>query len=715
MGIRVKSIVLFTWAATLATILCAPAPMALAVIPGADNLKGFTRHDYCKAALDFNRRTLGEAYDKVGRRDDRWNKQAKAFLESVAVYFSYKDEEPVYQDLKALTAAELAQQGQATIDAGCDDPLVQYCLAVAYIDVKKTDLALVYVRKAVNGIGETNYHPLRKYSASKRALDMGGAEVAKVAEALFTKSLAEVVDKSAIEKALDRRVLYSILWSDLEHGQKHDGGKAMIEAMSAQKDPGPWLMAMLAGQRHINAAWEARGGGWASTVTEEGWKIFHAQIAEARQQFESALALEPDYPEAAAGLITISMAGGTPNTTSREWFDQSVEAQVDYDAAYVALLQDLLPRWGGSHEAMYAFAVECLQTDRYDTNVPTRFLTTIEWITGDQGSLRFWQNRGVYANAQTLFAKAKEKWPPHMADWYSSYHVCVAVYLAKYDDAKQVVEELGDRLDKELLGSHGLLPDRTISQIYAYTGPNAEEFQSAQRKITLRKTDAALAAYTALIAKLPKDDKSLYYAQSCKAELETIKTFNAGKWMDLQPDADLGGWTVVRGKWKVEEDGTITGTADAQGQGLLVFNGNFPPQLEAKVTIEHDPHADRIGECGLVVNYTFPTNFTGVAAATSGPWAAINTGLQYWKSYKAATIDSLNDISAQLFEGQFHADINDQPVATQAIEGVSNEGHVGLYMQFAAPGATGQFTGFKVRKLTEKPEGMGEITPDKEE
>ena len=52
------------------------AVAARAAIPGADDPKAFTDHDYRRQRLDFNRRTLAGAYDRVGKHDPAWDERA---------------------------------------------------------------------------------------------------------------------------------------------------------------------------------------------------------------------------------------------------------------------------------------------------------------------------------------------------------------------------------------------------------------------------------------------------------------------------------------------------------------------------------------------------------------------------------------------------------------------------------------------------------------
>ena len=72
--------------------------------------------------LDWNRRTLAGAYDKVGEKDPKWDKTAHETLELAARMFS-KQVDPI------VTFDDIAKPAQAAIDAGCRDPLIGFLYA----------------------------------------------------------------------------------------------------------------------------------------------------------------------------------------------------------------------------------------------------------------------------------------------------------------------------------------------------------------------------------------------------------------------------------------------------------------------------------------------------------------------------------------------------------------------------------------------------------
>ena len=140
-------------------------------------------------------------------------------------------------------------------------------------------------------------------------------------------------------------------------------GSTNILAKLEQTSVDEWLKLLWRIRVEKNAAWKARGGGYANTVSEEGWKGFASHGDACRAAFRRAMELHP-YPEAAylfSGLAPFD----------DEVFTSATAVQLDY----VGLFGDYLwyncyPRWGGSLAKMKAFAERCYDTKRHDTMIP---------------------------------------------------------------------------------------------------------------------------------------------------------------------------------------------------------------------------------------------------------------------------------------------------------------------------------------------------------
>src|SRR5262245_9793389 len=75
--------------------------------------------------LEWNRRTLRGAYERVGKKDPKWDEHAHEALDAAARYFSHTlDPQTYIWDVHNAT--------QAAVGAGCDDPLILYLHARSF-------------------------------------------------------------------------------------------------------------------------------------------------------------------------------------------------------------------------------------------------------------------------------------------------------------------------------------------------------------------------------------------------------------------------------------------------------------------------------------------------------------------------------------------------------------------------------------------------------
>lgn len=103
-------------------------------------------------------------------------------------------------------------------------------------------------------------------------------------------------------------------------------------------------------------AWKARGGGWAKTVTPEGWKVFYARLAEARQVLLAATNSSESCPLWFTTMLKVGLGEGWP----REVYDKMFAAGTNYNREYLpiygAKCYHLLPRWHGGEGEWEKFA-----------------------------------------------------------------------------------------------------------------------------------------------------------------------------------------------------------------------------------------------------------------------------------------------------------------------------------------------------------------------
>lgn len=112
----------------------------------------------------------------------------------------------------------------------------------------------------------------------------------------------------------------------------------------------------LRGDLEIILAWESRGGGWASEVTEEGWEGFRRHLGLAETHLTKATELEIQDPQTYARLITVVMGRSGPRELTMELHERGFALDPDFLSLCAAITMQLLPRWGGQPGELVDFA-----------------------------------------------------------------------------------------------------------------------------------------------------------------------------------------------------------------------------------------------------------------------------------------------------------------------------------------------------------------------
>lgn len=147
----------------------------------------------------------------------------------------------------------------------------------------------------------------------------------------------------------------------------------------------PWIVQMMLGRDEYRRAWVDRGGGFANTVTPQGWKGFAEHYEKAEAHCRAALALHPDFPEPYNFLIDIAAAGHNPGPeTVYDLFRRAVDAQIDFWPAYQSFAFHTLPRWGGTPERLARILEMVSSSDRFDTRLPQYALTIYKTVASDR-------------------------------------------------------------------------------------------------------------------------------------------------------------------------------------------------------------------------------------------------------------------------------------------------------------------------------------------
>lgn len=106
----------------------------------------------------------------------------------------------------------------------------------------------------------------------------------------------------------------------------------------------------------LQYAWKARGGGYAGSVSEDGWKIFQERAETAANTLMEASSLPTKCPEWFLLMQLAARALGQDRDVQTAIFEKAIAFEPDYQYFYRTQAEMLMPKWEGEEGEMAAFA-----------------------------------------------------------------------------------------------------------------------------------------------------------------------------------------------------------------------------------------------------------------------------------------------------------------------------------------------------------------------
>lgn len=326
--------------------------------------------------VEYNRRTLGKAYDKIGKKNARWDVDARAALEEAAQMFARSYE--TKSDWNTVR-----EPAKRAVDAKCDDPLILYLYAKSLGAVKDIDSIELrdHTVKAAVAIEKSKYPPFRRAAALQLAADAYAKPMTpedpanKVAERLSNAALLALVasakddekfpslEKSWYDRILEAGKLRIALYADVNKGL------VAVEEIIL-RSPNLHPAALKARATIVTSiAWAARGDGPTDTVTEESRRLFKEKLIEARGALERAWKLKSDDGQIAAMMVANCKTLTGDHTETLGWFEQAMKADPDNREACEYVIEHLDPKWQGTPESILSFGRACRDSKNWRAGI----------------------------------------------------------------------------------------------------------------------------------------------------------------------------------------------------------------------------------------------------------------------------------------------------------------------------------------------------------
>lgn len=165
-----------------------------------------------------------------------------------------------------------------------------------------------------------------------------------------------------------------------------------------KKFPNKPFVALAEAKYWIDYAWNARGNGYASSVTQEGWKLFHERLEKAETILNETKSYSAEIPTWYNEMIEVQSALGRSEEDRDKTFLEGTKRYKTFYPTYFTMLSYLSPKWGGSWETV--------------DNLVKWSVDNTKEIDGNTMYARlYWVVSRNMPDGETLFKNTRASWP----------------------------------------------------------------------------------------------------------------------------------------------------------------------------------------------------------------------------------------------------------------------------------------------------------------
>ena len=426
-----------------------------------------------RETLVWNQRTLLGAYDRVGKKDPRWDARARQALEVMVRSVSHAEPRPAATEVRAAF--------KKAVDAGCDDPLVVFnnvrynplageaqdrALAAAVAALLKSDYPAV--RKAT----ALYTSAARKASRAKTDLAAANAATREIDRALelLAPSFAEDGAGTPLEtvwlenlRTNAAPILAHTLGSLTAANDRIDAALAKVPAAKA-------VRLIFKGMYLKDHAWEIRGMGFADTVSTADFQKFHEWLTSAEKAFQEAWTVNPQHVWIPSAMVEVLKGLQSDRAVMEAWFQRAMALDDRNYSACSAKLGWLSARWYGSHEEAVAFGRACRDTHNVASGIPlllaSAHLDVYELLPETQKS-QYMRSAEVWGDIRGIYDEHLKAFPDDR--FARSRYACFCWLCGQYTEAAKHFRTLGDNLAADKHFSRALL-EHARQESYARAG-----------------------------------------------------------------------------------------------------------------------------------------------------------------------------------------------------------------------------------------------------
>ncbi|WP_372369560.1 hypothetical protein [Candidatus Uabimicrobium sp. HlEnr_7] len=272
------------------------------------------------------------------------------------------------------------------------------------------------------------------------------------------------------------------------------------------------------GYFYVEYAWHARGSGWASTVSENGFRLFKKRLLLAHVYLEEA------YQQCAYDwliswrMLTVCKGIGMDLSEINKWFRRGEIANKYKVDLYYNKLEYIKPKWHGSVEMMFQFASETI--DKYGLGSPQSLIMIgVHEELGEQHNFGedYYKKPRVWESVQEILNAYLKKYPNKKL-WRQKF-INFSIINGKNDLAAQHYLHIEKQSNEPgIVASYSGKPEFFFALAKAYNKNNQRNFAIKSLGKALKKKPEAY-KYQLICAQLLIKEKQIFQA---KKRLEII-------------------------------------------------------------------------------------------------------------------------------------------------------------------------------------------------
>jgi len=361
--------------------------------------------------IAWNRRTLVEAYRNAGSRNAAWDSAAESALDAFANVRASNSglTQEAYQQLNASL--------RKAVGAGCDDPMIAYLHARFVPEAQPSD-SIAFAAK-VSGIASnlnvSDYPPIRRFYACLRAAEASTVTIGpdnKLSPRVIylrystTTNLIRALDDMTTPPEEIYQAIDQWLPTATRSARQFPEDMKFIDPV-LKKWPATPIILLTRADCLTSWAWNARGSGFANTVTPQGAKLFDERLTEARALLEAAWAADSSDARIPTKMITVTMGLGLPRNEMETWFQRAMKLDTNNYVACDAKLNYLKPQWFGSVNDMIQFGRQCVSSP-WGGRVPLILVdahTVAAYRLTEPEKAQYWKTPSVWKDIQSSFER----------------------------------------------------------------------------------------------------------------------------------------------------------------------------------------------------------------------------------------------------------------------------------------------------------------------